>query len=136
MRGSASPGHSYPMTPLAVKNAGNATMKVTYSANPAAAMPWLKVPVVQILPGESAAIPLTLVVPSNAPTGENYVILTAGGANFDVRFSVGVAPPPECVAAGYKPPPGTNPLVFLWLLVLAGIIAGAFWVRRRLAGRV
>ena len=136
MRGSASPGHSYPMTPLYVKNTGDSPMKVTYSANPGDAMTWLKVSPVEILPGESASIPVTLVVPSNAGPGESYVILTAGGTHFDVRFSVGVAPPPECVAAGYKPPPGTNPLVFLWLIVLAAIIAGAFWVRRRLAGRV
>jgi hypothetical protein len=78
---------------------------------------------------------VTLVVPSNADSGESYVILTAGGAHFDVRFSVGVSPPPECVAAGYKPPQGTSPSVFLWLIVLAVIILVAFWVRRRLAGR-
>jgi hypothetical protein len=64
------------------------------------------------------------------------VILTAGGAHFDVRFSVGVSPPQQCVAAGYKAAPGTNPLVFLWLLVLVVIIAVAFWVRSRLAGRL
>jgi hypothetical protein len=59
-----------------------------------------------------------------------------GGTHFDVRFSVGVPPPRECLAAGYKPPPGTSPLVFLWLLVLVVIIAVAFWVRSRLAGRL
>ena len=110
-------------------------MQVTYSANPGEAMTWLKVSPVEVLPGESASIPVTLVVPSNAGPGESYVILTAGGIHFDVRFSVGVSPPSECVAAGYKPPAGTNPLVFLWLIVLVVIIAVAFWVRSRLAGR-
>ena len=43
IRGSASPGHSYPMTPLNVKNTGDSPMNVTYSANPADAMTWLKV---------------------------------------------------------------------------------------------
>ena len=114
IRGSGSPGHSYPMTPLYVKNTGHSPMDVTFSANPADAMTWLKVSPGGSLPGESASIPLTLVVPSNAGPGENYVILTAGGARFDVRFSVGVSPPRECVAAGYKPPPGTSSLVFLW----------------------
>ena len=123
------------MTPLYVKNTGNSPMEVTYSANPGDAMTWLKVSPVEILPGESASIPVTLVVPSNAGPGESYVILTAGGTHFDVRFSVGVSPPHECVAAGYKPPSGTNPLVFLWLIVLVVIIAVAFWVRSRLAGR-
>jgi hypothetical protein len=135
IRGSASPGHSYPMTPLNVKNTGDSPMEVTYSANPAHAMTWLKVSPVEILPGESASIPVTLVVPSNAGPVEAYVILTAGGAHFDVRFSVGVPPPRECVAAGYKPPSGTSPLVFLWLIVLVVIVLAAFWVRRRLAGR-
>ena len=102
--GSASPGHSYPMAPLNVKNAGDSPLEVTYSANPGYAMAWLKVSPVEILPGESASIPVTLAVPSNAGSGEAYVILTAGGAHFDVRFSVGVSPPRECVAAGYKPP--------------------------------
>lgn len=135
IRGSASPGHSYPMTPLTVKNTGDSPVQVTYSANPADAMTWLKVSPVEILPGESASIPVTLVVPSNAASGESYVILTAGGARFDVRFSVGVSPPGECVAAGYDPPQGTSPSVFLWLIVLAVIVFVAFWVRRRLAGR-
>jgi uncharacterized membrane protein len=135
LRGSASPGHSYPMTPLSVKNAGNSPMEVTYSANPADAMSWLKVSPVEILPGESASIPVTLVVPSNAGSGENYVILTAGGARFDVRFSVGVSPPGECVVAGYEPSQGTSPSVFLLLIVLGVIVFVAFWVRRRLAGR-
>jgi len=135
IQGSASPGHSYPMTPLSLKNTGDSPMEVTYSANPADAMTWLKVSPVEILPGQSASIPVTLAVPSNADSGESYVILTAGGAHFDVRFSVGVSPPPECVAAGYEPPQGTNPSVFLWLIVLAVIILVALWVRRRLAGR-
>ena len=110
-------------------------MEVTYSANPADAMTWLKVSPVEILPGESASIPVTLAVPSNAGSGESYVILTAGGARFDVRFSVGVSPPRECVAAGYEPPQGTSPSVFLLLIVLVVIVLVAFWVRRRLAGR-
>ena len=135
MQGSASPGHSYPMTPLSVKNTGDSPMEVTYSTNPGDAMTWLKVSPVEILPGQSASIPVTLVVPSNADSGESYVILTAGGAHFDVRFSVGVSPPPECVAAGYKSSSGTNSSVFLWLIVLAVIVLVAFWVRRRLAGR-
>jgi hypothetical protein len=124
------------MTPLSVKNTGDSPMEVTYSANPGDAMSWLKVSPVEILPGESASIPLTLVVPSNAGHGENYVILTAGGTHFDVRFSVGVPAPPECVAAGYQSPPGTNPLVFLWLIVPVVIILGVVWVWRRLAGRL
>jgi hypothetical protein len=37
-------------------------MEVSYSANPEYAMSWLKVSPVEILPGESASIPLTLVV--------------------------------------------------------------------------
>ena len=136
IRGSASPGHSYPMTALNVKNAGDSPMEVTYSANPADAMTWLKVSPIEILPGESASIPVTLVVPPDAGSGDNYVILTAGGARFDVRFSVGVPPPRECLAAGYKPLPGTSPLVFLWLIVPVVIIFGVFWVWRRLAGRL
>jgi hypothetical protein len=136
IRGSASPGHSYPMTPLHLSNTGGSPMEVTFSANPGNAMSWLKVSPVEILPGESASIPLTLAVPSNAGPGENYVILTAGGTNFDVRFSVGVPAPRECIAAGYRPAPGTNPLVFLWLIVPAVIILAAFWVWRRLAGRL
>ena len=136
IRGSASPGHSYPMTPLYLKNTGTSPLEVTYSANPGEAMSWLKVSPVEILPGETATIPVTLVVPSNAGSGQNYVILTAAGAHFDVRFSVGVPAPPECVAAGYKPPSGTNPLVFLWLIVPVVVILVAFWVWRRLAGRL
>ena len=111
-------------------------MEVTFSANPADAMTWLKVSPVEILPGEAATVPVTLVVPPNASPGENYVILTAAGTQFDVRFSVGGPPPRECLAAGYKPPPGTNPMVFLWLIVVAVIIAVAFRVRSRLAGRL
>ena len=133
IRGSASPGHSYPMTPLYVSNTGDSPIKVTFSANPGDAMTWLKVSPVEIPPGKSASIPLTLVVPSSAGPGENYVILTAGVTHFDVRFSVGVSPPRQCVAAGYKPDPGTSPLVFLWLLVLVAIIPVALWVRNRLA---
>ena len=123
------------MTPLGVKNAGDSPMQVTYSANPADAMTWLKISPVEILPGQSASIPVTLAVPPNAGSGENYVVLTAGGARFDVRFSVGVAPPQQCVAAGYNPSQGTGSLGFLWLIVLVVIVFVAFWVRRRLAGR-
>ena len=111
-------------------------MQVTFSTNPGAAMTWLKVSPVEILPGEAATIPVTLVVPSKAGPGESYVILTAGGAHFDVRFSVGVAPPQQCVAAGYKSPPGTSSLVLLWLIVPVVIIFVVFWVWRRLAGRL
>jgi hypothetical protein len=135
IRGSASPGHSYPMTPLHVSNTGSSPVKVTFSVNPGDATTWLKVSPAEILPGESASIPLTLVVPPNANPGEDYVILTAGGTHFDVRFSVGVSPPRECLAAGYKPPPGTSSLAFLWLIVLAVVIFVAFRVRSRLAGR-
>ena len=136
IRGSASPGHSYPMTPLYVRNTGDSPMKVTFSANPGDAMTWLKVSPVEILPGESASIPLTLVVPSNAGPGEDYVILTAGGTHFDVRFSVGVSPPSECVAAGYDPPQTTSPSVFSWLIILVVIVLVVVWIRRRLAGRL
>jgi len=111
-------------------------MAVTFSANPADAMSWLKVSPVEILPGESASIPVTLVVPSNASPGEDYVILTAGGTHFDVRFSVGVPPPQQCLAAGYKPLPGTSHLVFLWLIVPVALVLVALWVRNRLAGRL
>jgi hypothetical protein len=124
------------MTPLHVKNTGDSPMEVTFSANPGAAMTWLKASPVEILPGESASIPLTLVVPPDAGPGESYVILTAGGVRFDVRFSVGVSPPRECIAAGYKAPQGNSSLGFLWLVVLAVIIFVVFRVRRRLAGRV
>ena len=136
IRGSASPGQSYPMTPLYMRNTGYSPLEVTYSANPADAMTWLKVSPVEILPGESATIPVTLAVPSDAGPGKSYVILTAGGTRFDVRFSVGVPPPRQCLAAGYKPPPSTSPAVFLWLIVLLVIIVLALWVRRRLAGRL
>jgi hypothetical protein len=133
--GSASPGHSYPMTPLNVMNTGNSPVEVTYSANPAVAMTWLKASPVEVPPGGSASIPLTLVVPANAGSGENYVILTAGGAQFDVKFSVSVPPPAECVAAGYKPPQGTSSSAFSWLIVLVLIIVVIFWVRSRLGSR-
>jgi hypothetical protein len=77
IRGSASPGHSYPMTPLNVKNTGDSPMEVTYSANPAHAMTWLKVSPVEILPGESASIPVTLELYSKPiPRG-------ASGESFD-----------------------------------------------------
>src|SRR5258705_10485612 len=109
------------MTPLNVKNAGDSPLEVTYSANPGYAMTWLKVSPVEILPGESASIPVTLAVPSNAGSGEGYVILTAGGARFDVRFSGGGSPPPEDVAAGSKPPHGTSALVFLWPIRRGGV---------------
>ena len=135
IQGTAAPGHSYPMTPLNLKNAGNSPMEITYSANPADGMTWLKVTPVEIPPGASASIPVTLVVPSSAPSGENYVILTAGGAHYDVRFSVGVSPPDECVAAGYEPSQGTSSSAFLWLIVLVVIILAAVWVRSRRAGK-
>jgi hypothetical protein len=123
------------MTPLHVKNAGGSPTKVTFSVNPADATTWLKVSPVEILPGQSARVPLTLVVPSNAASGEDHVILTVGKTHFDVRFSVGVPPPRECLSAGYKPDPGTSPSVFLWLLILVVIVIAAFLVRSRLARR-
>jgi uncharacterized membrane protein len=132
IQGSASPGHSYPMTPLNVKNTGDSPAKVTYSVNPGDAATWLKVSPVEIPPGESVSVPLTLAVPPNAGSGEDYMILTAGGTQYDVRFSVGVAPPSECTAAGYKSPSGTSSLAFLWLIVLAVIIIVAYRVRGRL----
>jgi hypothetical protein len=135
IRGSASPGHSYPMTPLHVRNIGGAPTQVPFSVNPGDATTWLKVTPVEILPGKSASVPLTLVVPSNAVSGEDYVILTAGGTHFDVRFSVGVSPPRECLAAGYKPVPGTSTPVLVWLIILAVIILVALGVRNRLAPR-
>ena len=135
IRGSASPGHSYPMTPLHVKNAGDSPMEVTYSANPADAMTWLKSLPGREPPRGTCQHPRDPGSPVERRFREAYVILTAGGAHFDVRFSVGVSPPRECVAAGYKSPPGTSPLVFLWLIVLVVIVLVAFWVRRRLAGR-
>jgi hypothetical protein len=121
------------MTPLYVKNAGVSPTEVTFSVNPADATTWLEVSPVKILPGESASVPLTLVVPSNAASGEDYVILTVGKTHFDVRFSVGVPPPRECLAAGYKPVPGTSPSVFLWLIILVVVVIAAFLVRNRLA---
>src|ERR1700760_2545184 len=102
IQGSASPGHSYPMTPLHVKNAGHSAAKVSYTVNPADAKPWLRVSSMEIPAGKTANVPVTLVVPAQAPSGEAYVILTAGKTHFDVRFSVGVPAPRQCVAAGYK----------------------------------
>jgi hypothetical protein len=135
IQGSAAPGHSYPMTPLNVKNIGDSPVTVTYSVNPGDATTWLKVSPVEIPSGESASIPLTLVVPPNAGPGEDYVILTVGGTDFDVRFSVGVPPPRECLAAGYKPSAGSSSSAFLWLIVLVVIIVVVFRVRSRLARR-
>jgi hypothetical protein len=121
------------MTPLHVKNAGGSPTKVTFSVNPVDATTWLKVSPVEIPPGKSASVPLTLVVPSNAASGEDHVILTVGKTHFDVRFSVGAPAPRECIAAGYKPVPGTSPSVFLWLIILVVVVIAAFLVRNRLA---
>jgi hypothetical protein len=132
IRGSASPGHSYTMTPVHVKNAGNSSMELTFSVNPSDATTWLKISPVTIPAGKTASIPLTLVVPPNAQSGQDNVILIVGGTRFDIKFSVGAPPPPACLAAGYKPLPGTSPLVFLWLLVLLVIVPVAFWIRSRL----
>jgi hypothetical protein len=55
IRGSASPGHSYPMTPPVREEHGDSPMEVTYSANPEYAMSWLKVSPVEILPGNLPA---------------------------------------------------------------------------------
>jgi hypothetical protein len=131
IRGSASPGHSYPMTSMEVTNTSKSPVEVTYSANPASAMAWLKASPVEVPPGATASIPLTLVVPPNAGSGESYVILTAGGAPFDVRFSVNVPPPAECVAAGYDPAGGISSSTVLWLILLAVIILVVFRVRSR-----
>jgi hypothetical protein len=131
IRGSASPGHSYPMTPLHVANRGSAPEKVVLSANPGDALAVLKASPVTIAPGRSASIPLTLVVPKNAATGESYVILTAGRSSFDVRFSVGVPAPRQCIAAGYKPLPASQSSVLLWLLLIAALVVAALWIRRR-----
>ena len=133
IRGSASPGHSYPMTPLYVKNAGGSPTEVTFSVNPADATTWLQISPVKIPPGKAASVPVTLVVPSNAASGEDHVILTVGKTHYDVRFSVGVPAPRECLAAGYKPVSGTSPPVVLWLIILMVIIIAAFLVRTRLA---
>jgi hypothetical protein len=121
------------MTPLYVKNAGGSPTEVTFSVNPAQATPWLKISPVNIPPGKSASVPVTLVVPSNAASGEDHVILTVGKTRYDVRFSVGVSPPRECVAAGYQPASGTSPPVVLWLIILMVVIIAAFLVRTRLA---
>jgi hypothetical protein len=107
-------------------------MEITFSVNPSDATTWLKISPVKIPPGKSASIPLTLMVPPNAKSGQDNVILIVGGTHFDIRFSVGAPPPPACLAAGYKPLPGTSPLVFLWLLVLVVIVPVAFWIRSRL----
>ncbi len=133
VQGSASPGHSYPMTPLTVKNTGDSPVKVTYSVNPEDAATWLQVAPVEIPAGESASIPVTLAVPATAGSGEDYMILTAGGTHFDVRFSVGVPPPSQCPAAADKPASGTGSLAFLWLIVLVVIVIVAYRVRGRLA---
>jgi hypothetical protein len=121
------------MTPLYVKNAGGSPTEVTHSVNPVDATTWLKISPVEIPPGKSASVPMTLVVPPNAASGEDHVILTVGKTHFDVRFSVGVPAPRECVAAGYKPAPGTSPSVFLWLIILVVVVIAAFLVRNRLA---
>ncbi len=123
------------MTALHVKNAGSSPTQVTFSVNPADATSWLKISPVEILPGESASVPLTLVVPPNAASGEDHVILTVGKTHYDVRFSVGAPAPPECLAAGYKPVPGTSPPVFLWLIILVVVVIAAFLLRSRLARR-
>ena len=123
------------MTPLHVRNVGSSPTLVTFSTNPGDATTWLKVSPVEIPPGKSANVPMTLVVPSNAASGDDYVILTAGGPHFDVRFSVGVSPPHQCLAAGYKPDPGTGSPVLLWLLLLAAVILVAATVRNRLTRR-
>ena len=113
IRGSASPGHSYPMTPLNVKNTGDSPINVTYLGQSGGCHDVAEILAAEILSGASASIPVTLVVPSNAGSGAKSRHLDGGGARFDVRFSVsGVSPPRECVAAGYDPPQGTSSLVF------------------------
>jgi MYXO-CTERM domain-containing protein len=110
-------------------------MQVSFSANPGDAIAWLKASTVKIPPGQSANIPLTLAVPKDAASGESYVILTAGRTSFDVRFSVGVPAPRQCLAAGYKPPSAGHSTALLWLLLLLVIVVAALWIRRRLALR-
>ena len=105
-----------------------------YSANPAHAMTWLKVSPVEILPGESASIPVTRVVPSNPGSVEAYVTLRRG-VPISTSGSASGHPSARVRRGRDKPPPGTSPLVFLWLIVLVVIVLVAFWVRRRLAGR-
>jgi hypothetical protein len=133
IQGSASPGRSYPMTPLHVKNSGHSPAKVSYAVNPAGAKTWLRVSSMEIPAGKSVNVPVTLVVPSQAVPGEAYVILTAGGTHFDVRFSVSVPAPRECVAAGYKPGTANHSSAALWLVLLIVIVGAFFWVRRRRA---
>jgi len=133
IQGSASPGHSYPMTPLHVKNAGYSPAKVSYAVNPAGAETWVRVSSMEIPAGKSANVPVTLVVPPQAVPGEDYVILTAAGTNFDVRFSVSVPAPRQCVAAGYKSETATHSSAALLLLLLIVIGGAVFWVRRRRA---
>ena len=135
IRGSASPGHSYPMTPLHLTNTGATPEKIVLSANPGDALAVLKAAPTTIAPGHSANVPLTLVLPKVAATGQSYVILTAGHTNFDVRFSVGVPAPRQCVAAGYKPLPASRSPWLLWLLLIVLLVLAALWVRRRLALR-
>jgi uncharacterized membrane protein len=122
IQGTASPGHSYPMTPLHVKNTGAFAANTTFAVNPSSAATWLKVSPVRIQAGHSATIPLTLVVPSDAAAGESYVIMTAQGTQFDVRFSVGVPAPRQCIAAGYKAPSSSNYSALLWLVVIVAIV--------------
>jgi hypothetical protein len=133
IQGSASPGHSYPMTPLHVSNTSDSPVTVTYSVNPGDARPWLQVSSAKIPAGESASVPVTLVVPSNAAKGESYVILATRGTHYDVRFSVGVPAPRQCVAAGYKPTATNNSSGVLWLILLVAIVLAVFWVRSRRA---
>ena len=135
IRGSASPGHSYPMTPLNVKNTGDSPMNVTYSANPADAMTWLKVSPAEILPGASASIPVTLVVPSNAGSGEGYVIRRRGVPTSTSGSASGL--PSSRVRRGRVwPSPGNQLFGVLWLIILVVIVLVVVWIRRRLAGRL
>jgi uncharacterized membrane protein len=134
IRGQASPGHSYPMTPLHVKNAGTAPVTFSYSVNPGDARPWLKASPVRIPSGASATVPLTLVVPSDAGSGNDYVILTGMGTQFDVRFSVNAAAPSQCVAAGYASPPASRHSVWLGLVLILLIVA-IVWLVWRWLGR-
>ena len=81
--------------------------------------------------GKSANVPLTLVVPSNAVSGQDHVILTAGRVHFDVRFSVGVSAPRPCLAAGYGPRPANHSTALLWLIGLLLVVAVVLWARRK-----
>ena len=136
IRGSASPGHSYPMTPLRVTNTGAAPEKIVLSANPGDALAVLKAPRWTIAPGRSASIPLTLVVPKTAASGAKLRDPDGGGDQLRRQVQRWCARPPAVRGSGIQgpfPPPG--PPGLLWLLLVVAIIAAVLWIRHRLAVR-